>query len=445
MIQPYDQTVEQQMEFVYEQLSEKDRRLYAAVEAHKLPRGGQSYIAKMLGCTRKTIRRGIEELKNPKLLPEKGRIRHKRGGRKRVVGTQPELDGQFLEVLQDYTAGDPMNAEIRWTNLTPPQIVDHLQQEGVEASVYIVKQLLEAHDYVKRKAQKQLSTGECADRDAQFRSISRFKAAYKALGYPSISIDTKKKEYLGNLYRDGHLYTTEVIEVLDHDYSYLAEGVVIPYTIYDLIHNKAYVYLGISKDTAEFVCDCLHHWWTQYGILLYPDAPSILALADSGGSNSYRHYIFKQELHDLVNELGIEIRMAHYPPYCSKWNPVEHRVFPHMTRAMQGVIFANHELVKDLIEMTSTRTGLQVVAHIVSKVYETGKKVADDFKDTMCIVFDESLWTMELPCCSRLPMIWATHCFIDPNVYFTVYEQSTTLDAYWSQFLVRSEMFPISG
>jgi len=236
-----------------------------------------------------------------------------------------------------------------------------------------------------------LSTGECAERDYQFKKISQLKALYMSLGCPIISIDTKKKEYLGNLYRDGHLYTTEIIKVLDHDYSHLATGIVIPYTIYDIIQNKAYVYIGTTKDTAEFVCDCIHHWWTCYGITIYPNALSILTLADSGGSNSYRHYIFKQELQDLVDELGVEIRMAHYPSYCSKWNPVEHRVFPHMTRAMQGVVFSSHELVKDLIETTSTKTGLQVIAHIVAKGYEIGKKVTDDFKDTMRILFDENL------------------------------------------------------
>jgi hypothetical protein len=391
MMYPYDQAIEQQMKFVHEQLSEKDRRLYAAIETQKLPHGGQSYTAKLLGCARKTIRRGIEELKNPELLPEKGCIRHKGGGRKRILDTHPELNGQFVNVLQDYTAGDPMNVDIRWTNLTPLQIVKYLEQESIKTSIYVVKQLLRVHDYVKRKAQKQLSTGECAERDYQFKKISQLKALYMSLGCPIISIDTKKKEYLGNLYRNGHLYTTEVIKVLDHDYSHLATGIVIPYTIYDIIQNKAYVYIGTTKDTAEFVCDCIHHWWTCYGITIYPNALSILTLADSGGSNSYRHYIFKQELQDLADELGVEIRMAHYPSYCSKWNPVEHRVFPHMTRAMQGVVFSSHELVKDLIETTFTKTGLQVIAHIVAKGYEIGKKVTDDFKDTMRILFDENL------------------------------------------------------
>jgi len=391
MIQPYDPTLEQQMKFVYDHLSEKDRRLYAAVEARKLARGGQSYLAQVLGCARQTVRRGLVELLHPERLPAAGHIRHPGGGRKRILATQPELEEQFVQVLQEHTAGDPMKADIKWTNLTPPQIVQHLQAEEVEASAYIVKQLLEKHDYVQRQAQKQLSTGDCADRDTQFQNISRLKALYQALGYPIISIDTKKKEALGNLYREGRLYTTEVIQVFDHDFAHLTEGVVIPYTIYDLTQNKAYVYLGTSKDTAEFVCDCLRHWWTHYGRLLYAQAPSLLALADCGGSNSYRHYIFKQKLQALVDDLGVEIRMAHYPPYCSKWNPVEHRVFPHMTRAMQGVVFTSHILVKELVETTSTKTGLQVIAHIVSKVYETGQKVADGFKNTMRILFDDHL------------------------------------------------------
>jgi hypothetical protein len=391
MLRFYNETIEQQMKFVYEQLSEKDRRLYAAIETQKLPRGGQSYIAQVVGSTGKTIRRGQRELHHPDTLPAQGRVRHPGGGRPRWLDTQPELSEHFVQVLEEHTAGDPMNAEIRWTNLSPTQIVEKLHQAETETSVYVVKQLLKQHAYVQRQARKELSTGKCLDRDAQFKNISLFKAVYRALGYPIISIDTKKKEYLGHLYRAGHLYTREVIQVFDHDYSYLATGIVIPYTIYDLLQNKAYVYLGTSKDTAQFVCDCLRHWWTHYGQVAYPQAASILALADSGGSNSYRHYILKQELQALVDDLGIEIRLAHYPPYCSKWNPVEHRVFPHMTRAMQGVVFTSHELVKTLIETTSTKTGLQVVAHLITTVYETGKKVAADFKDTMHIVFDEFL------------------------------------------------------
>jgi hypothetical protein len=391
MTKYYDEETEKQMRLVYQQLSEKDRRLYAAIETRKLPRGGQCYIAQVLRCARKTIRRGLGELRQPESLPEPGRIRHPGGGRKRTLAQQPALATQFEAVLVEHTAGSPMKAELRWTYLSPSQISAYMERAGNAASSYIVKQLLKQQHYVQRKAQKRLATGQCAGRDAQFKLIRALCADYRGLGYPIISIDTKKKEALGNLYREGRLYTREEIQVWDHDYPHLAEGVIIPYTIYDLLRNHAYVYLGTSKDTAEFVGDCLRHWWRHYGLRYYPQAPAILALADSGGSNSYRHYIFKQELQNVVDDLGIEIRMAHYPSYCSKWNPVEHRVFPHITRALQGVIFTSYALVKQVIETTTTKTGLQVTAHLVDKVYATGKRVTDDFKATMRIVFNDLL------------------------------------------------------
>jgi len=392
MLFPYSELIEQAMKRVFGQLSEQGRRLYAAVEAQKLPRGGQHYIARLLGCTAKTIRRGQQELADPERLPATGRIRHPGGGRKRLLDQAPELDAQFEQVLAEHTAGDPMNADIRWTNLTPAQIAAQLSAaHGQPVGVHVVKQLLKKHKYVRRKARKCKRLGDCADRDAQFANIRQLKAQYAASGWPIISIDTKKKELLGSLYRDGRLYTQEVIEVFDHDFPSLASGVVIPYTIYDLQQNSAYVYLGSSKDTAEFVCDCVAHWWTHYGRARYPAATGILALADGGGSNSARHLIFKAELQRLDDTLGVTIRLAHYPPYCSKWNPVEHRVFPHLTRALQGIILTSQQQTKTLLERATTRTGLRVVAHLWDKVYETGRKVAADFKDTMRIVFDEHL------------------------------------------------------
>lgn len=392
MLFPFSEQVEQAMQRVFAQLSEQGRRLYAAVEAQKLPRGGQQYIAQLLGCTPKTIRRGAQELAEPERLPTAGRIRHPGGGRQRLLDQRPELDAQFEQVLQEHTAGDPMKADIRWTNLTAGQIAEHLSTvHGQPVGLHVVKQLLKRHKYVRRKARKCKRLGDCADRDAQFENIRKLKAQYTALGWPIISMDTKKKELLGPLYRAGQLYTQEVIEVFDHDFPYLATGVVIPYTIYDLQQNTAYVYLGTSKDTAEFVCDCVAHWWTHYGQARYPAAPNILALADGGGSNSARHFVFKAELQHLADQLGVTIRLAHYPPYCSKWNPVEHRVFPHLTRALSGAILTSYALTKTLLERATTRTGLRVVAHLCDKMYETGRKVAADFKETMCIVFDEHL------------------------------------------------------
>jgi len=155
--------------------------------------------------------------------------------------------------------------------------------------------------------------------------------------------------------------------------------------------NRAFVNIGTSKDTSEFACDSIKRWWTDEGCTQYPNATSILILADGGGSNSSRHYIFKEDLQKLVDEIGIEIRMAHYPPYTSKWNPVEHRVFPHITRAMQGIILKSYDTVKKLIDRTSTETGLKVCANIIEQKYETGRKYATDFKKNMRIIFDDYL------------------------------------------------------
>jgi hypothetical protein len=184
------------------------------------------------------------------------------------------------------------------------------------------------------------------------------------------------------------LYILEPLLTYDHDFTSLAQGVIIPHRLNDK-QNIGYINLGTSKETSEFACDCLRNWWYHQGRFDYPQATSILLLCDGGGSNSSRHYIFKQALQTLVDEVGIETRIAHYPPYTSKYNPIEHRLFLHVTRACQGVIFTSID-VKQLIEKTST-TGLTVTVQIVDKLYQTARKVADDFKDTMLIVFDTFL------------------------------------------------------
>ena len=187
------------------------------------------------------------------------------------------------------------------------------------------------------------------------------------------------------------MYTKEALQVYDHDFNSFAEGALIPHGIYDLEHNIGYIHIGISKDTSQFARDCLRSWWLQHGRVLYPNATAILAICDGGGSNGSRHYIFKEDLQQLADELGIEIRIAHYPPYCSKYNPIEHRLFPHVTRACQGVIFTSVNLVKKLIEKTTTSKGLKVFVKIIGTTYQTGRKVADNFKQTMRIILDDFL------------------------------------------------------
>ena len=180
-------------------------------------------------------------------------------------------------------------------------------------------------------------------------------------------------------------------KVYDHDFVSLAEGVAIPHGLYDVEKNIGYIHIGTSKETSEFACDSIRKWWEEHGKQLYPLATSILLICDGGGSNSARTYLFKQELQKLVNEIGIEIRIAHYPPYTSKYNPIEHRLFPHITRSCQGVILRSVETAVELMSKATTKRGLKVFTAIIEKTYETGKKVAEGFKEKMKIVFDEYL------------------------------------------------------
>ena len=196
---------------------------------------------------------------------------------------------------------------------------------------------------------------------------------------------------IGNFFRAGKLYTQERIRVHDHDFRSLAEGFAIPHGLYDVYRNIGYVSIGTSHDTSEFATACIRTWWLTHGRFDYSQATSILLLCDCGGSNNARYYIFKQDLQQLADELGIEIRIAHYPPYTSKYNPIEHRLFPHLTRACQGVVLKSVELVKELMASAKTKTGLKVFSSILNETFATKRKVADGFKETMRIQFDDYL------------------------------------------------------
>jgi hypothetical protein len=193
------------------------------------------------------------------------------------------------------------------------------------------------------------------------------------------------------LYRAGSTYNTCPIEVLDHDFPSLATGVAIPHGLYDLAENIGFIQIGTSHDTSEFACDSIRYWWDNYGQNRYQFASSILILCDGGGSNSSRYYVFKEALQKLVNHIGIEIRIAHYPPYTSKYNPIEHRLFPHLSRACQGVIFESVDTVSKFMATATTLKGLRVFTTILDRSYKTGQKVAEGFKETMEIFFDDFL------------------------------------------------------
>ncbi len=281
-----------------------------------------------------------------------------------------------------------MRADVKWTNLSRRQIAHRLAELGTPASRRVVSWLLQRHGYRRRQAVKKKTMGRHPDRNAQFENIARLKQEYLDAGLPVISIDTKKKELLGTFYRAGVIETQESIVVNDHDFSSQGRGTLIPHGIYDVAKNQGYVHLNTSHDTTELACDSLAAWWQGDGHRDYPGAKKLLVLCDGGGSNSASKYIFKEDLQALANRLGLEIRVAHYPPYCSKYNPIEHRLFPHVTRACRGVIFETAETAKHFMEKAETATGLKVVVGLLDKVYATGRTCAAAFKKTMKIVFE---------------------------------------------------------
>jgi hypothetical protein len=238
----------------------------------------------------------------------------------------------------------------------------------------MVRELLKKNGMGQRTAQKKKSVGAHPYSNAQFEKITKLKAQYFCNAEPVISIDTKKKELIGNFWRAGHTHTQAPVQTLDHDFPSAGDAKLIPHGLYDLARNEGYIHLNSSSDTSEFCCNSVAHWWTQHGIKHYPHAKHLLVLCDGGGSNASNQHVFKEALQKLADCLGLEIRIAHYLPYCSKHNPIEHRLFAHVTRACQGAIFHTVDIARQLMAMTKTETGLKVTVEVLSGVYVTGKK-----------------------------------------------------------------------
>jgi hypothetical protein len=237
---------------------------------------------------------------------------------------------------------------------------------------------------------KNIAIGSFAQRNEQFNIIFNL-VNIMSLGSPVLSIDCKKKERLGNMYREGKCYSTGAIEVLDHDYHHLSKGSVIPHGIYDVQKNEGYITIGNSHETAEFITDNLLWWWENYGIHNYPNAKNLLLLCDAGGGNSYRHHAFKKWILILAKQIGIDIIVCHYPPYSSKWNPIEHRLFAHVHHSIQGVLFESYEQVKKLFAKTKTQKGLKVAVRLNLKTYYTGIKTPKEAVDFNRIQFHPSI------------------------------------------------------
>ena len=281
----YDKEIELKMQRLFATLSEKDRRRYAGIEAAKLGHGGIEYISKLLDIDPKTVRRGMAELEQDG-DPVPDRVRKEGGGRKAVTEQTPQLEDNFLKILAEFTAGDPMREGVLWTNLSRCEISRRLRETGTPTSRHTVRKLMKKHGLGQRKVRKKKSMGAHPDRNAQFQNIAKLKAEYLAAGDPVISIDTKKKELIGNFAREGHTHTQEPVDVLDHDFPIAGEGKLIPHGIYDLAHNEGHIHLNTSHDTSEFCCDSIAHWWERHGSKQYSGRRRLLLLCDGGGSNA---------------------------------------------------------------------------------------------------------------------------------------------------------------
>ena len=322
------------------------------------------------------------------------RVRQEGGGRPLAEIQFKDMDEVFLFVISEHIAGDPMDENIKWVKLTRHQISISMNKLGILASRNIVRKLLKKHGFIKRKIQRRRLTGVFQNREQQFRNIEKVRKKFMNSRNPVLSIDTKKKEKLGDLYRAGSVYCTQAIETYDHDFEHLSKGTIVPHGIYDIKRNEAAINIGFKNETAEFICDSIKAWWNKTGKTHYKDATEILIFCDAGGANSYRHHRFKVALQDLTNAIKLPIRICHYPPYTSKWNPIEHRVFPHVTRAMEGVKLESIEDAKNLIKNTETKSGLRVFVSTTNKIYKTGLKVAKEALEKIKIKKHGELWRL---------------------------------------------------
>jgi hypothetical protein len=294
-------------------------------------------------------------------------------------------------VIDAYTAGDPMRDGVLWTNLTRSEIAAGLADQGFPVSVAVVDRLLDEFHLGQRKPQRIKTMRDDPDRNEQFKHIAELKREFLDEGLPVLSMDTKKRETLGDFVRPGQVFSSAPLRGWDHDYASHRLGVVIPHGLFDLNLNEGYLHLGDSHETSRFAADALIDWYEIYGRDRYPDAAALLLLCDGGGSNGSRRLVFKEQLQRVADRTDRVIRVAHYPPGCSKYNPIEHRLFPHVTRKMKGLFLQSVEMFRDLARQATTKTGLRVFARSLRGLYQIGEHAMARSVDQLPILFDPVL------------------------------------------------------
>jgi transposase len=367
------------------ELNERGRRRWVATEAVSLGWGGIAAVAEATGISDRTIRNGIQELKAADPLPGDRQRRPGAGRRAREV-EQPVLIATLEALVEPATRGDPMTP-LRWTCKSTRTLAAELQRQGFQVGRTKVAELLKRKGYSLQANRKTREGKQHPDRNAQFEHINRRVMACQRRGQPAVSVDTKKKEVLGNRKNPGRTYCRKgkPREVDTHDFPDDKLGKAIPYGVYDLASNDAWVSVGIDHDTAEFAVASITEWWKRMGRKRYARAKRLLITGDSGGSNGHRNRLWKVELQRFANRTGLIVEVCHFPPGTSKWNKIEHRLFCHITRNWQGIPLETHEIVVNLIGGTRTTQGLEVHAWLDEREYPKGRKVSDAEFAEVCI------------------------------------------------------------
>jgi len=366
-------------------LDERARRHWAATEAAELPRGGISWVAAATGLSRTTILAGMRELHEPGVdaVPA-GRIRRAGGGRLCVEEADPGLEEALDALIDPVTRGDP-ESPLRWTCKSTRRLAEELCWQGHPVCARTVAALLKDMGYSLQANRKTREGGTHPDRNAQFEYISRQTRRLQKRGQPVVSVDTKKKELLGDFKNAGREWqpsgTPEEVRV--YDFQDRALGKAIPYGVYDLANNQGWVSVGVHHDTAHFAARTIRRWWEGMGSRRFPRARELLITADGGGSNSCRSRLWKVALQGLADAVGLTLRVCHFPPGTSKWNKIEHRLFSFITQNWRGKPLLSRQAVVNLIASTTTRAGLVVHAALDTTPYETGIKVSDEQMATL--------------------------------------------------------------
>jgi hypothetical protein len=388
------QAIQSRFEALAPFLDERTRRLWAAVEARVIGRGGITRVAEATGLSQTTIQAGLQELdarntSSPHTMPHE-RVRRPGGGRKALVEHNPHLLKALEALVDPVTRGDPLGP-LCWTCKSAARLATELKNQGYAVSERSINRLLHALGYSLQSNRKTLEGSDHPDRDAQFQYINRRVKAFQRQRQPVVSVDTKKKELIGPFRNGGQEWgpkgQPEAVQV--HDFPDPKVGKVIPYGVYDRATNTGWVSVGIDHDTAEFAVDTIRRWWSCMGCLAYPRAQRLLITADGGGSNGSRNRLWKMELQKLADDIGLRISVGHFPPGTSKWNKIEHCMFCHITENWRGRPLVSREVVVNLIGHTTTQTGREIQSELNEHSYPTGREVTEQQMQSLSIKRDK--------------------------------------------------------